>query len=644
MKHSFMKKSILSALLLTLSLTAAAVPAKRVQRTLALSDGTHVTATLGGDETFHYWQTEDGRAFVTDGEGNLTEVSLQQAQETLKAKVRANNARRRARNARRKSAWGAESNPVSGNRKGLVILVNFSDLELRHTQADYEAYFNRPGYSSNGCSGSVRDYFLSQSYGQFVLDFDVVGPVTVSRPYSYYGKNDSGGDDMYAATMVAEAVQLAVPALDLRPYDWDGDGYVDQVYVVYAGYGEHAGASENTIWPHEYELSAASEFLGDGPGALTFGGLTIDTYACSCELRNSTGTTMDGIGTACHEFSHCLCLPDMYDTSGKAFGMDAWDLMDYGSYSGLTGNGETPAPFTSYERMYCGWLDPVELTDPCAVSNMPALEDQPVAYLVRNSSGSFPGEYYLLENRQQKGWDEYSPAHGMLVLHVDFDADAWAANEVNATYAHQRMTIVPADNRLTRATMGGDTWPGTTNNTALTDTSTPSARLYNANADGRKFLGHPITEISEADGMVSFLFDGGFVVGTPTLAVLPESITATGFRVEWTAVDEATDYEVQLTRVDAEGHAVSTLYYLTASTFRVFDSLEAGASYAVSVRARQDGVPGDWSAEVKAELPSAIHRPSAESGRGAVYDLQGRCAEHPRRGIYIRDRHKYVVR
>ena len=247
--------------------------------------------------------------------------------------------------------------------------------------------------------------------------------------------------------------------------------------------------------------------------------------------------------------------------------------------------------------MYCGWLDPVELTDPCAVSNMPALEDQPVAYLVRNSSGSFPGEYYLLENRQQKGWDEYSPAHGMLVLHVDFDADAWAANEVNATYAHQRMTIVPADNRLTRATMGGDTWPGTTNNTALTDTSTPSARLYNANADGRKFLGHPITEISEADGMVSFLFDGGFVVGTPTLAVLPESITATGFRVEWTAMDEATDYEVRLTRVDAEGHAVSTLYYLTASTFLVFDGLEAGASYAVSVRARQDGVPGDWYAD-----------------------------------------------
>lgn len=635
---------MLATLLAVLSMAALAVPAKRVQRTLSLPDGTQVLATLTGDETFHYWLTSDGRAFVTDSADCLSEMDATQARQMLRTKARANNERRMARGTRRKSAWGAEQNPVSGERKGLVILVNFSNLTMRHTQADYEAYFNQEGYSENGCEGSVRDYFLSQSYGEFALDFDVVGPVTVSKPYSYYGKNDSYGDDKYAATMVAEAVNQVAPSLDLKRYDWDGDGYVDQVYVVYAGYGEHAGASSSTIWPHEFELSAAASQLGDGPGALTFGGVTIDTYACSCELRGSTGSTMDGIGTACHEFSHCLCIPDMYDTSGSAFGMDSWDLMDYGSYNGADGCGECPAPYTSYERMYCGWLTPVELTDPCAVRDMPALVDEPVAYLIRNSNGRYPGEYYLLENHQQEGWDTYAEGHGMLVLHVDFSSQAWADNEVNATASHQRMTIIPADNRLSHYNLSGDTWPGTSGKTALTDTSTPAARLYNANASGQKLLSHPITEISERDGKVSFLFDGGFVVGTPDLSLREGSVTATGFVVEWTAVPDASDYEVRLVTLDAEGRTVSTYTRFTVSTQSTFETLEAGNTYVVSVRARQYGVPGDWSQPLQVSLATAIEAVGAQAQQGKTYDLQGRRVQHPRQGIYIKDGRRCVVR
>ncbi len=492
--------------------TAGAVPAKRVQRTLTLPDGTQVAAVQCGDENFHYWKSDDGRVFVWNGQGQMTEMSLGQAQEVQAARLCASNARRQARRARRKVAWGAESNPISGNRKGLVILANYKDLELKHTRTDYDDYFNKVGYSANGCSGSVHDYFLSQSYGQFSLDFDVMGPVTLSKGYAYYGANDAYGNDMYAAEMVAEAVRLAVQGIDLSPYDWDGDGYVDQVYVVYAGYGEHNGDKllANTIWPHEFELSSAA-LSGDGPGELTFGGIKIDTYACSCELRGSSGSTMDGIGTACHEFSHCLCLPDMYDTSssGTAFGMDVWDLMDYGSYSGQSNCGETPAPFTSYERMYCGWLTPLVLEQGTSVTGMPALASKPVAYLIRNANPSFPGEYYLLENRQQEGWDEYAPAHGLLILHVDFDSKAWKYNKVNNSASHQRMTIIPADNRLSTLSTSGDTWPGISGNTALTDTSLPAARLYHSNSDGRKYMGRPIENITERDGLISFTFNGG---------------------------------------------------------------------------------------------------------------------------------------
>ena len=545
-----MKKIILSIALAMLTLTASAVPARRTQRTLTLSDGTQVTATLSGDENYHYWKTADGRAFVMNEENIPQEISLQQAQSKLQAKVQARNAHRIAKRTKRKAAWGAETNPISGERKGLVILVNYKDKKMQHTQAEYNDYFNKAGYSDNNCTGSVRDYFLSQSYGKFSLDFDVMGPVTLSKNLSYYGDNDSDGNDKHAAEMVAEAVKLAVSGIDLKRYDWDGDGYVDQVYVVYAGYGEHADAPANTIWPHEFELSEAAKY-NDGPGALTINGVTIDTYACSSELRGSSGNKMDGIGTACHEFSHCLAIPDMYDTSadGENFGMNVWDLMDYGSYNGEDGYGETPAPFTSYERMYCGWLTPVELTQPCNVNDMPAITKEPVAYLIRNANPKFPGEYYLLENHQQESWDAYAPAHGMLVLHVDFNSNAWKQNTVNNVASHQRMTIIPADGKLSHYNTAGDTWPGTSKKTALTDSSNPAAKLYNLNSNGRKFMGHPIENIAEKDGLISFTFDGGKALpqlATPT-ALPATQVTASGFTAQWQKVEGATSYEVQLT-------------------------------------------------------------------------------------------------
>lgn len=545
-----MKKIILSIALAMLTLTASAVPARRTQRTLTLSDGTQVTATLSGDENYHYWKTADGRAFVMNEENIPQEISLQQAQSKLQAKVQARNAHRIAKRTKRKAAWGAETNPISGERKGLVILVNYKDKKMQHTQAEYNDYFNKAGYSDNNCTGSVRDYFLSQSYGKFSLDFDVMGPVTLSKNLSYYGDNDSDGNDKHAAEMVAEAVKLAVSGIDLKRYDWDGDGYVDQVYVVYAGYGEHADAPANTIWPHEFELSEAAKY-NDGPGALTINGVTIDTYACSSELRGSSGNKMDGIGTACHEFSHCLAIPDMYDTSadGENFGMNVWDLMDYGSYNGEDGYGETPAPFTSYERMYCGWLTPVELTQPCNVNDMPAITKEPVAYLIRNANPKFPGEYYLLENHQQESWDAYAPAHGMLILHVDFNSNAWKQNTVNNVASHQRMTIIPADGKLSHYNTTGDTWPGTSKKTALTDSSNPAAKLYNLNSNGRKFMGHPIENIAEKNGLISFTFDGGKALpqlATPT-ALPATQMTVNGFTAQWQKVEGATSYEVQLT-------------------------------------------------------------------------------------------------
>lgn len=541
-------KNYLFVILLFFSTIASAIPAKRVKQTITLPDGSKREVVLRGDESFHYLQDASGNCFLGDSDMGYRLSSEDEVRSIWKSRSLQRSQIRRSVRRSVSAQNDSETNPstpirkVVGKKRGLVILVNFSDRKLTYTQSEFENYFNKAGYSNFGMSGSVHDYFLDNSYGMFDLSFDVVGPVTVSKQMSFYGSNDSHGNDKYAATMICEAVRLAdAKGVNYKDYDWDNDGYVDQVYVIYAGFGEAAGAPASTIWPHEYELGAAN-YYGDGEGVIRLDGVNINTYACSNELLGNSGTSIDGIGTACHEFSHCLGIPDMYDTNDINFGMDAWDLMDYGSYND---NGCTPAGYTSYERWYCGWLEPIELSDGCDVDNMPSLHSSPTAYVIYNQKNR--NEYYLLENRQNKGWFKADAGHGLLIIHVDYDKKAWADNTVNNLSNHQRMTIIPADNNCSTLSLKGDTWPGTTKNTALTNSSVPAAKLYNANSDGTKFMNAPIEYIAENmfKGTISFTFNGGNPLPAPT-DLLVKNVSKDGFTLSWTAVPEANSYELQL--------------------------------------------------------------------------------------------------
>lgn len=579
------KRFLTLAAMFMLAASAFAVPAKRVKRQVQQPDGSVLTVMLRGDENFHYTSTEDGQPLVQradgaycyatlDSNGKLTasaqvahdvesrgaaELSFLNYYTAESQKVRSlgmerakqRNARRMARLANRgvvdasgkpvrrvmAGATGGEGIGVTGKRKGLVILVNFKDkkMQSKHTQAEWNDYFNKVGYNKYGNNGSVHDYFYAQSYGKLDLEFDVIGPVTVSKNMASYGANDAQGNDIDPAGMIKEACELAYAKekMDMSQYDWDGDGAVDQVYVIYAGYGEAAGGEPNTIWPHEWDIQG-------GGYSLVLGGQRIRTYACSSELNGGYGTNISGIGTACHEFSHCMGIPDFYDTAGGGcFGMDAWDLMDYGSYGG---DGYEPTGYNTYEKWVSGWIEPTILTEPCYIKNMKPLSDAPEACVVFNEANK--NEYYIFENRQLKGTDVALPNHGMLVIHVDYDQKVWFDNEVNNTYNHQRFTVVPADNKLTSETVTGDTYPGTTKSTELTDTSKPAATLFNANSDGRKFLGKPVTEITEKDGLISFTFMGGVNLDAPQPKVM--NMTATSFTGGWNAVDGAESYTVEL--------------------------------------------------------------------------------------------------
>lgn len=529
-----------------------AVPGKRVMHTVTQPDGTQLTLLLRGDEHLHYYACTDGMPVVQDADSAYRYAIF--ANGTLQAgDFLAHDPDLRGEEER---AWVTDSRPATtttldslrglrmarantlrlqrqpssrlaaprrlpgnfneqtykGTFRQLVILVNYSDRNMKHTADDFNALYNQEGYSEDYHIGSVRDYFLDQSYGQLALDFDVAGPYTVSQKMSYYGKNDSIGNDKYAGALVAEACKLAeADGVDFSKYDWNGDGEMEQVIVIYAGYSEASGAKAYTIWPHQYYLS-----YSDYGKALTLDGTRVDAYAVFSELSGTSGSQLDGIGTFCHEYSHCLGLPDLYDTgSSGTFGMDVWSVLDYGCYNGPAFyEGSVPCAYTAYERACMDWLTPTTLSQPCQVSRMAAITDSAQAYVIYNEAN--PDEFYVLDNHQQTSWDTYANGHGMLITHVDYDAEAWYENVLNNDADHLRCTIIPADGATEsyydpdyEQASAGDPWPGTSGNTELTNTSTPAATLYNANADGSYFLNKPLTNIEEADGLISFAFDGG---------------------------------------------------------------------------------------------------------------------------------------
>ena len=492
-----MKKIFLGLVFLLAALTAFAIPAKRGQKTtLTLADGTQVVAELRGDEFGHYYEAADGRVFVKSASADFYEQA-DKVQILNKANVRrmARNAKRAERRNVRHNEFGVPTS-YTGSKKGIIILVNFADktFNAANNQALFNNIANTEGFNQGNFNGSMHDYFTSQSNGQFDLTFDVVGPVTLSQNYAYYGQNNSAGDDMRPEQMVVEACNLVEDMVDFNDYDWDGDGEVDQVYIVYAGKGEADGGAKDTIWPHEWELSETySDFDIDG--------VHINTYACGPELNGSS--QINGLGTMCHEFTHCLGLPDFYDTrtNGTNFGMDSWSLMDYGCYNN---NGYTPCNYTGYERMFCGWVEPIELTEDMQVTGMKSLEDYGDVYIVYN-----PGhhdEYYILQNVQKKGWDLYAESKGLMIMHVDYDKDIWQQDVVNNTTSRQRCTIFPADNSLSSYSTYGDLFPYNSNNSFGNNTS-PAAKLYNANTDGTKLMNIEITGITQkSNGTIEFNF------------------------------------------------------------------------------------------------------------------------------------------
>lgn len=377
--------------------------------------------------------------------------------------------------------------PAFGKIKGLVILVSYQDVDFKY--GDYDYFFrmlNEEGFSDNGSFGSARDWFIENSSGQFLPDFDVYGPVQLPKNRAYYGGNNFVGDDKNPEKMVIHAMEILDDEVDFSQYDCDGDGVIDNVFIFYAGKGEHDSNLSSAVWPHSWEV------YGGAGIEEYFDGLLLDRYACSCEYPSGYNRP-DGIGTFVHEFSHVMGLPDLYATNySSSFTPGDWSAMDSGPYNN---DGLTPPNYSSFEKGALGWIDFIPLEE--GAVEIPYLADTDVAYVLPTER---PEEFFFFENRQQIGNDQFIPGHGMLVWHVDYKKSVWDMNTVNNKTGHNYVDLIEADNNKSRNTRSGDSFPGTKNVKEFSFSTKPQLASW-----AKKQLTLELSDIEESeDGLISF--------------------------------------------------------------------------------------------------------------------------------------------
>lgn len=434
-----------------------AVPASPEWFDYTQPDGSVVRVQLCGDEHGHWYQSQTGVTMLCDADGFLRQHDVVALQQEATAK--------RTRASRAAQVGGGQFVPQKGHVHIPVVLVDYTDVTftMQNPAENFSRLFNTDGGTNPNATGSVHDYYMASSDSALSLEYDVYGPYKVSHERAYYGRNSNNGSiDANIRSLIIEAAQLAyADGMDPSRYDNNGDGMIDNISVITAGYNEAEGGPAEAIWPH-YSAVYNSPMIG----SKYLGG-----YLVISEYRSYIGKVQAGIGTYCHEFGHALGLPDLYNTeNSNAYTVGTWDIMCSGSYNN---NGSTPPSFSAFERFIMGWLQPEQLTRPGNYIMQP-LETDNRAYLI--TQGAFngkamspsPNEYFLIENRQKVGWDANTGAlvgAGLMISHITFDATKYEYNTFNNSRPLGYAIVSAANAVQTRATPS-DLFPGTSNITS----------------------------------------------------------------------------------------------------------------------------------------------------------------------------------
>lgn len=493
-----MKKILSIAIISVVALRVYAVPAMPGWRTVTQPDGTSVEVQQVGDEFCHFYITRDNKELRLKADGFFEEIGNAPTEQEFRVRHAAAKARRAPQAA--EVAIGSAYLPP----KGVAIMVNFSDTSFMAstTKAKIDEMCNSENCTVNKYSGvnygSIGQYFRDQSNNQYNVQFDVYGPVTLDNDYAYYGQNypTDDGNDRYAGNVVIEACKKLNSEIDFSKYDWNNDGKVDFVYIIYAGQGEATSSDANTIWPHSYDIPSA-RYSGSctySSSQCVFDTKSINNYAISNELY---GYSLAGIGIICHEFSHIMGLPDHYDVSygnnnTNQLTPNAWDVMDLGSYNGDV---HCPPNYNAWERAFFGWYDIANPGTTPQKLQMKAIGTEGYSAYQINASGrklaiNSSGVNYYIENRQKNGWDTYLPYHGMLIWKVNYSSSLWSGNAVNLSdYGDPHFTIVPSSGTKIGSGYGPqNVWP---------------YRTFNS---WEGVSGKPLLNITESNGVINLIY------------------------------------------------------------------------------------------------------------------------------------------
>ena len=564
-----MKKTVLILITLLCHLASHASKGWPYPITVSQPDGTQLTVRINGDADFNWVSTLDNVVLKQLGNGyyianidtngmlsssgtlahdankrSSAEQSLCKKQD-VKAFLTVNTRPERLAATRGFGGKGSTSFfPHTGSPRAIVLLVQFANRPFKvQPRKAFNQYLNSMadkhqdfGNAEDRNTGSVKKYFSDMSGGKFKPQFDLYGPITMPKNAAYYGEGSSSMERY--RELVSEACTMMDDSLDFSKYDADKDGNVDLVYIIYAGYGESVSGIDSTLWPKAFvcgtDIKKDGKYVRLASISNELNGRPNGNY------KSKSGLLINGVGLFCHEFSHCMGLPDFYPTvspqwttaNGKldfdAYdnqGMEDWDVMDNGIYMD---NGYSPTAYTAWEREKMGWLTIETLTKEGKVE-LKSIDEGGKAYRIKNDKNTSGNEYYIVENVQAKGWNKKLPASGMMVSHVEYEPRAFSVfhggdNSVNNIKKHPRMTIVPADGYLPSSyrkvpnssnltapymkkqqydeQLAGDLYPGKSNVNRLTD----AQNIVNYAPWTGGMLNKPIYNIALKNGTVTFDF------------------------------------------------------------------------------------------------------------------------------------------